>query len=209
MLNRQFGLLVMVALLISPNLAQANQVDGTTDLSVGNVRIQTTPNGTKVQTPGVQIDSPKSTENRVAVSRTTRRRSRVAPVRRSRTSTPLILNKKVSTDSKTTVTTTTSPGSSSTVRTTTTTSSPENSSVRTTTTRNAGTIMTIKSSPNSTVRRTTTIRNSNIDNDNDSETINEQQQSTSCSGGSGTVVQSSSSTVNGRTVSSQSRSNCN
>jgi hypothetical protein len=205
MLNRQFGLLVMVALLISPNLAQANPVDGNTDLSVGNIRIQTTPSGTKVQTPGVQIDSPKSTANRVAVSRT-RRRSRVAPVRSSGTSVPMILNKKVSTDSKTTVTTTTSPGSSSTVRTTTTTSSPEDSSVRTTTTRDVGGIMTIKSSPNSTVRRTT-IRNSNIDND--SETVTEQQQSSSCSGGSGTVVQSSSSTVNGRTVSSQSRSNCN
>jgi hypothetical protein len=205
MLNRQFSLLVMVALLISPNLAQANQVDGNTDLSVGKVRIQTTPNGTKVQTPGVQIDSPKSTESRVAVSRT-RRRSRVAPVRRSRTSTPLILNKKVSTDSKTTVTTTTSPGAGSIIRTTTTTSSPEDANVRTTTTRNSGTVTTINSSPNSTVRRTT-IRNSNIDND--SETVTEQQQSSSCSGGSGTVVQSSSSTVNGRTVSSQSRSNCN
>lgn len=201
MLDRQFSLAVVaIALLLSPNIATANEI-GDTDLSVGRIRIQTTKNGTRLQTPNMQIDSAKSIENRVAVSRT-RRRMRTAPVRR-RSSTSVILNKKVSADSKTTVTTTTSPSGNATIRTTTTTSPNYPSTIRTTTTNDPDPIATIESSPKASIRRTT-IRNSS----NGSESVSES--STSCRSGSGsTVIQSSSTTVNGRTVSSHSRSNCN
>lgn len=205
MLDRQFSLLAVIALLLSANVADANGLDGNKDLSVGNVKIQTTANGTRIQTPGVQIDN-----GRVAISRS-RRRTRTNVRRTTKPSIPLIFNKKINTNSQTTVTTTTSPGRSSTIRTTTTTAPGNTTIMRTTNSGDSSTVInnsTIdRSSRNSTVR-STRIRSSSDDGDNVSE--QEQSTTTSCSSGSGSsVMQSSSTTINGRTVSSKSQSNCN
>jgi hypothetical protein len=166
MLNRQLGLLVMAALLLSPNLVYANEIDGDSHLSVGNVQIYTNGGGTTIQTPKIQVNTPK-TENRTLISRN-RRRYRT-PIRRTRTSPPAILHQRVSEDNHATVnTTTTYPTRSSTIR-------------------------------------STTIRNSSSGGD--SETVSEQHQSVQCSGG-GSSVSRSTSTVNGRTVTSETRGNC-
>ncbi len=169
MYYRQFTLIAIATLLLSPNLVHANEIDGDRNSSVGNVQIVNTPNGTVIQTPKIQVVTPKSTPGAV-VSRTRRTRT---SVRRTRTATPLIFNKKVNSDSQTTVRTTTDSGD-------------------TTITRSS----TIRSSSNS--GNTQTSQSSS----------NEQQQSTQCSG-SGTTISRSTSTVNGRTVSSESHTNCN
>lgn len=203
MFKRHFSLLAVVTLLLSPHVAQANQIDSDGNLSVGNVRIQNNESGTSIQTPKIQVDSPKSTDNRISVNRT-RRRSRIPAVRRPRTSAPMILNKKTSIDSSTTVIRTPNPVSipaipkipTPTIR---------NSTIRNSTIQNS----TIRSSggdvqyPTPTTR-STTIRSSS----GDSETVNEQHQSIQCSGGGSSVSQSST-TINGRTVNSEVRSNCN
>jgi hypothetical protein len=174
MFNRQFGLMAIAILLLSPNLVHANELDGNANLSVGNVRIVNTGNGTTIQTPQIQISTPKIPTNPVVVSRTYRR-YRAKVVRRSRTTKPLIVNKKVSSSTQITVsnsTTTTVP------------------------------------IPNSTIR-SSTIRSSS----NGLPAVNEQQQSIYCSNSSGSVVSqstsTSTSTVNGRTVSSEVHTNCN
>ena len=184
MFNRQFSLLVIATLLLSPNLVHANEIDGDSNLSVGNIQILNTGNGTILKTPNIQINSPKATENQVLVSRN-RRRSRATVIRSTRTSKPLIFNQKVNSSTQTTVTTTTPSTPSSTTRSSTTTTSTP-------------------STPSSTTR-SSTIRNSSSGNG--SQSVNEQQQSIQCSGGGSSVSQSTS-TVNGRTVSSESRTNC-
>jgi hypothetical protein len=182
MFKRQFSLLVMATLLLSPNLVHANEIDGDTNLSVGNIQIQNTSNGNKIQTPNIQINTPKAAENPVIISRT-RRRSRTV-IRSIRTSKPLVFNKKVNSDTQTTVTTSTSPLPNSTIRSSTSSSTSP--------------------APGS-ITRSSTIRNSSSGND--SQAVNQQQQSMQCSGGGSSVSQSTS-TVNGRTVSSEVRTNC-
>ena len=160
MFNRQFSLLVMATLLLSPNLVQANEIDRDTHLSVGNIQIHNTAIGTKIQTPNLTIGTPKTTENRVLVSRT-RRRYRTPAIRRTRISTPAIFRQRtVDADEQVTIIT------PSVIR-----SAP------------------IQSSSNS------------------SQSVNQQRQSIQCSGG-GSVVAQTTSTVNGRTVRSESRTNC-
>jgi hypothetical protein len=190
MFKRHFSLLAIATLLLSPTVAQADLIDSDGNLSVGNVRIQNTSSGTVIQTPKIQVSTPKSTDNRISVNRT-RRRSRIPAVRRPRTSSPLILNKKVSTDSSTTVIRTTTPVSIPTIR---------NSTIQNSTIRSSGGD-TQYPTPTS---RSTTVRSSS----GDSETVNEQRQSIRCSGGGSSVSQSST-TINGRTVNSEVRSNCN
>lgn len=185
MFKRHFSLLAIAALLLSPHVVQANQIDGDGNLSVGNVRIQTTGSGTIIQTPKIQVNTPKSTDNRVSVNRT-RRRSRIPVIRRPRTSAPMILNNRVSTDSQTTVITNTTPISTPIIR---------NSTIRS----SSGDA---QPDPTSTTR-SSTIRSSS----GNSESVNEQHQSIRCSGGGSSVSQSST-TVNGRTVKSEVRSNC-
>ena len=195
MFNRQLGLLAIVTLLLSPNLVHANEIDGDRNLSVGNIRIINTSNGTLIQTPNIQVNTPTTTEQPVLISRI-RRRTRIPAVRRiptttntntttiqrtTQTSAPLIFNNKINTNSnstQTTVTTTTSPVPNTTVIT-----------------------------PTTTVR-SSTIRTSSGDENSSQSATSEQQQSVQCSG-SGTVVSQSSSTVNGRTVNSEVRRNCN
>jgi hypothetical protein len=195
MFNRQLSLLAIATLLLSPNLVHANEIDSNRNLSVGNIRIINTSNGTLIQTPNIQVNTPTTTERPVLISRI-RRRTRIPAVRRiptttntttiqrtTRTSAPLIFNNKINSNStQTTVTTTTSPVPNTTV-----------------------------STPTTTVR-SSTIRTSsgdeNITQSSTQSSTSEQQQSVQCSG-SGTVVSQSSSTVNGRTVNSEVRRNCN
>jgi hypothetical protein len=199
MFKRHFTLLAIATLLLSPTVAQADLIDSDGNLSVGNMRIQNTGSGTLIQSPKIQVNNPKSTDNRIGLNRT-RRRSRV-PVR-ARTSSPMILNKKMNSDSSTTV-----------IRTPASVSIPaipaipniSNPTIRNSTIQNS----TIRSSggdnqyPTPTTR-STTVRSSS----GDSETVSEQHQSIQCSGGGSSVSQSST-TVNGRTVNSEVRSNCN
>lgn len=168
MFYRQFTLIAIATLLLSPNLVHANEIDGDRNLSVGNIQILNTPNGTVIQTPKIQVNTPKSSPG-VIISRARRTRT---SVRRTRSTTPLIFNRRVNSDSQT-ITTTTDSGNNSTVRSS-----------------------TIRSSSNGGSTQTS------------SQSSSEQQQSSQCSG-NGTVVSQSTSTVNGRTVSSESRTNCN
>lgn len=92
MFNRQFSLLVIATLLLSPNLVNANEIDEDSNLSVGNIQIQNTGSGTTIQTPRIKITTPKATENQVIISRTRRRNP---GVRRGRVSTPAIIRQRV------------------------------------------------------------------------------------------------------------------
>jgi hypothetical protein len=186
MFNRQFSLLVMATLLLSPDLVHANQIDGDTHLSVGNIQIHTTNNGTTIQTPQIQVNTPKPTENRTLLSRA-RRRSRTTAIRRNRTSAPAILNKRVSADGQSTVTTTTSTSTSTTAP------------IRSTNTSTSTIEHTTTTAP---IRRST-IRSSTMRNSSNG-SQSEQHQSMQCNG-EGSSVSQSTSTVNGRTVSSEVR----
>ncbi len=197
MFHRQLGLLAIATLLLSPSLVHANEIDGDRNLAVGNVRIINTSNGTLIQTPNIQVNSPTTTERPVLISRI-KRRTRIPAIRSiptttntttirrtTRTSAPLIFNSKINSNTQqTTVTTTTSPF-------------PTTTTVPT---------------PTTTVRSSTIRTSSGDENSSQSSTSEQQQsvqQSVQCSGGSGTVVSQSSSTVNGRTVNSEVRRNCN
>lgn len=160
MFNRQFGLLLIAALVLSPTLVHADDIDEDNNLSVGNVQILTTPNGSSVRTPNIQIDSPtKTAENRSIFNRN-RQRTRTSVIRGGRTPSGIFRRR-----------------------------AEQNETVTTTTTTNP-----------SVFRRSTTSRSSN-----GSESVSEQRQSVNCSSGS-SVRQSSTTTVNGRTVHSE--SNC-
>ncbi|WP_309742307.1 hypothetical protein [Chamaesiphon sp. OTE_20_metabat_361] len=126
MFYRQFTVVAIATLLISPNFVQAREVYGEEDLnlSVGNVQILNTPDGSIIQTPKIQVSTPLPS-SRAVVTRTRRTRT---SIRRTRTATPLIFNKKVnSTTSKTVTTTTNSGGNTSIVQSSTVRSSSDGS----------------------------------------------------------------------------------
>jgi hypothetical protein len=172
MLNRQFGLLLIATLLLSPHLVSANESETDRDLSVGTVQIRNTSSGTTLQTPNIQIDTPKTpVESRV--NSRARRRVRTATIRRPYASTPAMIRQQVKVNSQSTV-------------------------------MNSSSYSTTAPIQNSTVR-SSTIHNSS----NGSQTVvNDRQQWTQCHGGGSSTSQSTT-MVNGRTVSSESRSNCN
>ena len=195
MFKRHFSFLAIATLLLSPTVAQSEIVNSDGNLSVGNVQILNTSHGTVIQTPKVQVTNPKSTDTRLSVNRT-RRRSRL-PVRHPRTSTPMIINNKVNTNSSTTVIRTTSPASIPNIPTPTI----RNSTIQTPTI--------IRSSGGDTQYPTPTVRSSTVrSSSGDSESVTEQHQSIQCSGSGSSVSQSSTTTVNGRTVHSESHRNC-
>jgi hypothetical protein len=186
MFNRQFSLLVIVGLLLSTDLVHANEIDGDRNVSVGNVQIRTTPNGTVLQTPKIQVSTPKATGK--ALTSRNRRRVRTAVVRPKRqviiSNPSVILPQQVGT------------------------SAPPPTIIISTPTSHPTTPSATTSTPTSTptVQRSTTIRTST----NGSESVSTQQQSIQCSSddeGSSSVSQSTS-TVNGRTVRSETRTNC-
>lgn len=155
MFNFKFGLVAIAALLLSSSLVQAREIDDESSGSVGNVQIQTTQNETIIQTPKIQIVTPKVPKSKVLGSRA-RRRDR--KYNRTAISTP---NRKPLTSIGT----------------------PDPEPIR-----------------SSTIRRSTY--------DNDSQSTIEQQQSVQCGGSGSSVSQSSTSTVNGRTVHSEVHRDC-
>ncbi len=73
MFKPQFGLLVMATLLLSPTFVDANEIGDSTNLSVGNIRIQTNSNGgVSLQTPNINLNTAESPEDRLLLSRRTR-----------------------------------------------------------------------------------------------------------------------------------------
>jgi hypothetical protein len=120
MFKHQFNLLVVATLLLSPTLVHADEINDSTHLSVGNIHLQTSPNGgVNIQTPNIHINTDKPPADRTLISRN-RRRYR-APVRRARTYPPAILNQRINRDDQSTGTRT------STVRTSTIRSSDNGS----------------------------------------------------------------------------------
>ncbi len=179
MSKRQFGIIAIAILLLSPTLVSAHDLDEGTSLSVGKIHINTNSSGTRLETPNIQIDTPQATEQRTLISRTRRSRTQI---RRKRTSAPAIIRPRVDPDDN------------------------EPSIIRTPT---MPKVPSVPSVPTSTIR-TPTVRSSTIrttSNNDESSTVSEQRQSVQCSG-SGSTVSQSSTTVNGRTVNSEVRSNC-
>ncbi len=68
MFNRQFSLLVVATLLLSPSLVHANELDTDTNISVGNIRVQTNSRGTSIQTPGVNVNTGAADGDRIETS---------------------------------------------------------------------------------------------------------------------------------------------
>ena len=64
MFKRQIGLVVMAFLVLSPSLVHANDIDDDDYISVGNIHIEKNQTGTSVKTPNIQIETPKTAENR-------------------------------------------------------------------------------------------------------------------------------------------------
>jgi hypothetical protein len=160
MLKRQLGLLVISTILLSTNLVHAAEISGGTDLSVGNIRIQTSDRGeVNIKTPNIDINSGKVTVGRVSIDRNRRRNRKAPSIRREREIPSAAVLRQRAMDKI-----------------------------------NSG------ESPNQV--GTSTTRTST----NDSHTVSEQN--IQCSGSGSSVVQSSQ-TINGRTVSSETRTNCN
>jgi hypothetical protein len=166
MFYRQFSLLAIAILLLSPNPVVAEEIEPDSYVSVGNIYIQNNNDWMIIQTPQIQIITPKSTPRSVDRDRQ-RRRNSVSG--RRRTFTPSVTRKKIDADSQTTVTTNTYSNSGSIIRRSTIRSSGSNSS---------------------------------------QSTVSEQRQSIQCSGEGSYSVSQSTSTVNGRTVSSRTWTDC-
>jgi hypothetical protein len=166
MFYRQFSLLAIAILLLSPHPVRAEEIEPDSYISVGNIYIQNSNDWMIIQTPQIQIITPKSTPRSVDRDRQQRRNSVSG---RRRNFTPSVTRKNIKSNSQTTITTNTYPGSGSTIRST-----------------------TIRSS----------IRNGS------QSTVSEQRQSVQCSGEGSYSVSQSTSTVNGRTVSSRTWTNC-
>jgi hypothetical protein len=185
MLKRQFSLLAIATLLLSPALVHADEIGESTNISVGNVRIQTDEYGvTKIQTPNVNITTAQPFANRWLISSRKRRiRTSVRkPVVKSRQiisapsvpSQPPIAQPAISQP----------PISQPPI------SQPPSDSTN-----------------RSVVNQTSTIRSSSQTSNNGSHS--EQHSSVECSSsGSGTSVTRSTQTINGKTVSSEVRTNC-
>jgi hypothetical protein len=160
MLKRQLGLLIISTLLCSTTLVHAAEIPEGTNVSVGNIRIQTSDRGeVSIQTPGVDINTTKVTVGRVSIDRNRRRNRKAPSMRRGRIIPSAAILRQQAIDKVNSV------------------ESPDRVGTSTT--------------------RTST---------NDSHTVSEQN--IQCSG-SGSSITQSSQTINGRTVSSETRTNCN
>jgi hypothetical protein len=84
MFKHQLSLLAIATILLSATLVNAADIGEETNLSVGNIRVQTSNNGgVKIQTPNLTIDTAKSALGQVITSRN-RRRYRIPATRRGR-----------------------------------------------------------------------------------------------------------------------------
>jgi hypothetical protein len=160
MLKRQLGLLIISTILCSTTLVHAAEMPGGTDLSVGNIRIQTSDRGeVNIKTPNIDINPAKVTVGRVSIDRNRRRNRKAPSLRRGQTIPSAAILRQQAMDKVNSV------------------ESPDRIGTSTT--------------------RTST---------NDAHTVSEQN--IQCSGSGSSVIQSSQ-TINGRTVSSETRTNCN
>jgi hypothetical protein len=75
MLKHQLSLLAIATILLSPTLVHADEISGGKNLSVGNIKIQTSDSGVSIQTPNVKIDTLKPSSGRILMgySRDTRK----------------------------------------------------------------------------------------------------------------------------------------
>ena len=160
MIKRQLGLLVISTILCSTTLVHAAEMPGGSDLSVGNIRIQTSDRGeVNIKTPNIDINSAKVTVGRVSIDRNRRRNRKAPSMRRGSVIPSAAILRQQAMDKVNSV------------------EPPDRVG-------------------NSTTRTST----------NDSHTVSEQN--IQCSGSGSSVVRSSQ-TINGRTVSSETRTNCN
>lgn len=180
MFKRQFGTLAIAMLLLSPSLASASEVLAFTDLSVGEIQITATDRRTLIMTPNIFIETPTMSSRRATSRQQTSIRSG------KNTSLPTVNRPRVEIDDE-------YDDDDEPVIT-------RSSLYRTTPIPNIPQIPFVRSIP--TVRGYS-VRTTSVDRD----SFSEQRQSIQCSGG-GTVSQSSSTTVNGRTVKTQFRSKC-
>ncbi len=185
MSKRLFGLTAIAILLLSPTLVSANEPLDATHLTVGKIQIDTNNNRKSINTPNIQVDTPTTTDSRL-LSR--RQRSRTLVRKRI----PAVVLPRVDLDDDNEPIVIIFPSQSS------------------PTIPNVPKVPSVPSVQTSTIRTTPTVRSSIIrttSDENDSLAVTEQRQSVQCSGG-GTVSQSSSSTINGRTVKSATRYKC-
>jgi hypothetical protein len=185
MSKRLFGLTAIAILLLSPTLVSANEPIDATHLTVGKIQITTNNNRTSINTPNLQLDTPTTTDSPL-LSR--RQRSRTLVRKR----TPAVVRPRVEIDDDNEPIVIIFPSQS------------------TPTIPNVPKVPSVPSVQTSTIRTIPTVRSSTIRttrDDNDSLSVSEQHQSVQCNG-NGTVSQSSSSTINGRTVKSEVRYKC-
>jgi hypothetical protein len=160
MLKRQLGLLVISTILFSTTLVHAAEIPEGTNISVGNIRVQTSDRGeVSIKTPNIEINTAKVTVGRVSIDRNRRRNRKAPSVRRGQVIPSAAILRQQAIDKINSVESSDRVGTSTT--------------------------------------RTST---------NDAHTVTEQN--IKCSGSGSSVVQSSQ-TINGRTVSSETRTNCN
>jgi hypothetical protein len=180
MFKRQFSLLAIATLLLSPTLVHADEIGESTNISVGNIQIQTDGYGfTKIQTPNVNITTAQPIANRWLIS--SRKRRIRTPVRKPVVKSGQMISAPVVTSQP--------PIAQPPIAQPTIAQPPSDSTNR------------------SVVQQTSTIRSSSHTSNNGSHS--EQQSSVECSSsGSGTSVTRSTQTINGRTVSSEVRTNC-
>ncbi len=178
MFKCQFGTLAIAILLLSPSWVSANEAIAFTDLSVGELQITATDRGTLLTTPNIFITTPTTAENRGLSGQRT-------SIRTNKSSTVTSVRSRVEIEDD------------------------DDSDLPVVSSSPRYRISPIPSIPQipfdrslPTVR-TYSIRTTSVDNN----SFSEQRQSVRCSGG-GTVSQSSSTTINGRTVTTQFRSQC-
>jgi hypothetical protein len=180
MFKHQFGTLALAMLLLSPSVASANEVLAFTDLSVGDIQITATDRSTLIMTPNIFILTPTTTENRGFSRQRT-------SIRSGRNTTLPTIRPRVEIDDEyddddDEPVATRSPF----YRISPIPSIPQ--------------VPFVRSIP---TMRGYSIRTTSIDRNN----YSDQRQSVQCSGG-GTVTQSSSTTINGRTVKTQFSHKC-
>ena len=163
MLKSRLDLLLISIILLSTNLVHAAEIPEGTNVSVGNIRIQTSDRGeVRIDTPNIEITPAKITVGRVSIDRSRRRNRKAASVRRRQVIPSAATLRQQAIDKANLKANSVDPNP-----------------VGTSTT------------------RTST---------NDAHTVSEQN--IQCSGSGSSVIQSSQ-TINGRTVSSETRTNCN
>jgi hypothetical protein len=160
MLKSRLGLLLISIIMLSTNLVHAAEISEGTNVSVGNIRIQTSDRGEiRIDTPNIDINTAKVTVGRVSIDRNRRRNRKAPSMRRGRVIPSAAILRQQAIDKVNSVESPTTVGTSTT--------------------------------------RTST---------NDAHTVSEHH--IQCTGSGSSVIQSSQ-TINGRTVSSETHTNCN